>query len=278
MQRVAIGFFDGLHRGHQAILAGVDRAITFATHPLALIDPAHRPPLVMSPAARLAALRRTVGELTVYDFDAAFAALDPAAFLARAGLRPGDEIRAGARWRFAHAHAGDGAWLRSHGYVFTEVPDVEYDGGRISSSRLRLTLARGEMEAAAAMLGRPFVFEGVVTRGKGRGRELGFPTVNCRRTTAADGAWEPVPLPTGVYAARVAGALAVANYGLAPTFAAAAWPEPVLELHFAAPPLALAAGTAVEVELVRFVRPERKFATLDDLRAQIAADCDMIFA
>lgn len=283
---VAIGFFDGVHRGHQAILRGADVALTFENHPLSLLAPDRQPRLIMSWTDRAAAIMGLGVHVTALDFDADIANWSPDCFLERlngyatawsqqlnvpaAPLH----VRCGASWRFGKGGLGDAAWLAAHGVGVTVVPDVEYSGLPISSTRIRAALEAGRLEDATAMLGRPFALSGEVFRGKGAGSKLGFPTLNVR-TLATHG--EPrVRLPLGVYAVSVAGECALANYGVAPTFGEAAWPTPVVEVHFLSAVPDLADGGPVVVRFERFVRPERKFASVDELRAQIAADCAKI--
>lgn len=266
---LAVGFFDGVHLGHRAILSGATRVLTFRNHPLSVLCPDRAPRLVMSLDARLEAIRACgIAEIDALDFTPELAATSPEAFLPRFA---GCSVRCGENWRFGAGGAGDADFLRAHGVPVTVVGYVAYRGERISSSRIRTALARGEIEDANAMLGDAYRVVGEIFAGKGEGRRLGFPTVNLR--LPADGA----RLPYGVYAVETAGRRAIANYGVAPTFGDAAWPRPVLEVHFTDTPSAeippIAAGTRLEVSFSRFIRPERTFATVADLRAQIAADC-----
>jgi riboflavin kinase/FMN adenylyltransferase len=145
---------------------------------------------------------------------------------------------------------------------------VNFDGEPISSTRIRGLLEAGEMEAAGALLGYEYYAEGPVVPGRRLGRELGFPTLNL--------AWSPALRPRlGVYVVRVRGdksrapLSAVANYGLRPTVEQGS--EPLLEAHVLGP-CPFNQGDAITVEWLRFLRPEVKFANLDELRAQIARD------
>ena len=263
---VAVGFFDGVHLGHRAILEGADAALTFRNHPLSVLAPEKAPRLIMPFEDRIAAIRECgVGEVTALDFTPGMAALSPEEFAA-AHFPSGVEIRCGGNWRFGRGGEGGAAWLRAHGYGVAVLPFATYAGERISSSRIRECLRRGEIGAANAMLGRRFSVSGDVFSGKGEGAALGFPTVNM----AVD-----APVAPGVYEVEAGGARAVANYGVAPTFGGRAWERPVLEVHFpglAAPP------RFGRVEFVRFMRPERKFGSVEELKRQIAADCATIQA
>jgi riboflavin kinase / FMN adenylyltransferase len=268
---LAVGFFDGVHLGHQEILRGADAALTFRNHPLSVLAPELAPRLLMRPEDRFAAIRNCgVAEVVALDFTPELAALSPAAFLDRLStLVPLEalSVRCGANWHFGAGGTGDAAFLRSRGIGVTVVPFAEYRGERISSTRIRSALESGDVTAANAMLGRAFAVSGTVFRGKGEGSNLGFPTVNLRPANLA------LKLPFGVYAVRVGDATGVANYGLAPTMGPRAWTEPTLEIHFPdGAPDGLAAESVLSVSLLRFVRPERTFASAAELQRQIAED------
>jgi riboflavin kinase/FMN adenylyltransferase len=181
-------------------------------------------------------------------------------------------IYVGENFRFGRGRAGDVALLvregRRHGIMVFSAPRVNLDGEPISSTRIRERIQTGDMGAAAALLGYVYTAHGTVVHGKHLGRKIGFPTLNL--------GWSPDLRPLyGVYAVRVSGAKsygwlpAVANYGLRPTVEDVA--EPRLEIHLlVACPYGV--GDPVAVEWVRFLRPERKFAGIEELRAQIARD------
>ncbi len=264
---LAVGFFDGVHLGHQAILSGADAALTFREHPLTVLDPARAPELVMSLDERIAAIRACgVRDVIVLDFTPELAAQSPEGFTACLAKLVGTEslaVRAGENWRFGRGGEGDAEFLRARGIPVTVVPYAVFKDEKISSTRVREALARGKMEDAAAMLGRPWTVSGDVVSGKGVGRELGRPTMNLSLSGR-------VRIPCGVYAVEVARARAVANYGVAPTMGDRAWAEPVFEVHFpsGAPPQ----SPHLTVSVLRFLRPERKFASLAELTAQIERD------
>ena len=268
---LAVGFFDGVHLGHQAILRGADAALTFRRHPLSVLAPDRAPPLMMGLDERIAAIRACgVRDVVALDFTPALASLSPAEFVEKArGMFPFSSLRCGADWRFGRGGEGSAEWLRGEGRPVEVAPYAEWRGERISSSRIRAALSRGEVEEASAMTGRPLRVAGRIFHGKGMGGSLGFPTVNL----ASDA---PVLrlLPRGVYQVEAAGARGIANYGVAPTMGDRAWESPVLEIHFPGGVPALPEGGAsLQVSFARFIRPERRFASLADLKAQIAADC-----
>lgn len=272
---VAVGFFDGVHLGHQAILKGADVALTFKTHPLAILRPDKAPRLIMSLEERLAAIKACgVKEVLALDFTEELANLEPQEFATRyIGSLP-CTVRCGDNWRFGKGGKGDADFLRSLGYEVAVIPYAEYKGGIVSSTRIRAALEAGKIEDANRMLGRAYTISGEIFSGKGKGKDLGYPTVNIRSAIE-------LKLPKGVYEVEMDGARAIANYGLAPTFGASAWAEPVWELHFLSPSLVLRSlgeGVSVSFALRKFIRGERKFASLEDLQRQIALDCATIVA
>lgn len=278
LQSLAVGFFDGVHLGHREILRGASAALTFSNHPLSVLAPERAPRLIMSVEDRVAAIRACgVAEVTVLEFTPELAETRAGDFVGLLERRLGRRLsafRCGANWRFGKGGEGDAEFLRRRGMPVEVAPYVEYRGAKISSSRIRASLERGEVEDANAMLGRRFMVRGRVARGKGMGAKIGFPTVNLRVEAPAPGA--PLALPLGVYEVALGGRRGVANYGLAPTFGDRAWRAPVLEVHLL-PDRAELPGLripeAASVEILRFIRPERKFATVDELKRQIAADC-----
>jgi riboflavin kinase / FMN adenylyltransferase len=286
---VAIGNFDGVHRGHQRVIAtacaiaratGVPAGVmTFAPHPRRFFRP-DQPPFLLT---RLRTKLRHFAEIGVdvafcLRFDAALAAMPPEAFIDRllvAGLAA-RHVCVGYDFVFGKGRAGTGALLSARlagaGIGATIVAPVSSGSGSgdevFSSTAAREALAAGDPARAAAILGRPFVIEGRVAQGDRRGRTIGFPTANL---------WlgDYVRPRFGVYAVRidVGGSRhsGVANLGLRPTFGGDS--EPRLEVHvfdFAGDLY----GRRVCVELCAFLRPEQRFAGLDGLKAQIAVDAD----
>jgi len=272
-QGLAVGFFDGVHLGHRTILSGAERALTFRNHPLTVLAPSRAPRLILSLEERLAAIRACgVRDVVALDFTPELAALTPEAFVARY-LDGVSVIRCGDNWRFGAGGVGDAAWLRAHGFAVVCAPYALFGGKPVSSTRIRAALERGEIEDANAMLGHPFVLTGEVFRGKGEGAKLGFPTVNVR--CASEDGVVRVALARGVYVVECAGARALANWGQAPTMGERAWHENVLEIHFP-DGLPEGLGSCPAIRMLRFLRPERAFPSLDALKAQIAADLSVL--
>ena len=279
MSSLAIGFFDGVHLGHQAILKGADAVLTFRNHPLSVLAPANAPRLIMSCEERVAAIRaRGVKDVTVLDFTPELAELSPESFVARYLSSPVSgllfSVRCGENWRFGKGGEGNAEWLRARGVDVEVAPYAEYKGERISSSRIRASLEHGEIEDANAMMGRRFKVQGSRFKGKGLGGKIGFPTVNLELSTLN------LQLPLGVYEVEIDGAKGIANYGLAPTMGDRAWTSPVLELHVLGNRTirAIEQSDNLSVSFVRFIRPERKFESVRDLQRQIAADCATIMS
>ena len=279
LESVAVGFFDGVHVGHRAILSRAARAFTFSNHPLSVLAPERAPTLVMTPESKVAAMRGCgVAEVEMVEFTAEIAALSPEEFATRHLARGGQSLPTvvcGENWRFGAGGRGDADLLRRMGFGVEVVPYAVYGGRPVSSSRIRRCLETGELSEANAMLGRAYSVVGEVARGKGLGARIGFPTVNMRLRAGF-----ALPLPLGVYEVSACGVVGVANVGVAPTLGDAAWTEPVVEVHFAglgkgALP-SVAEGDKMEVSFARFIRPERKFASLDDLKRQIASDCCIV--
>ncbi|HEX7326483.1 MAG TPA: bifunctional riboflavin kinase/FAD synthetase [Rhodanobacteraceae bacterium] len=281
---LTIGAFDGLHRGHAALLSKV-RARATAQHllPAAIsFEPLPRGYFSPVPLRRLSSLREKlcgfadagIECLLLLRFGARLAAMSAEAFVrevlvARMGAR---EIWVGGDFRFGHNRTGDVALLRSlegEGAYVVRVLDAVSAGDdeRVSASRVRGALATGDFAHAAELLGRPFRMGGRVVHGQHLGRELGYPTANLRMPGR-------VPPVAGIFAVRVRGVAAgalpgVASLGVRPTVAGTG--EPLLEVHvfdFAGDLY----GRRIEVEFVAKLRDEAKFADLDALRAQMDRD------
>jgi len=273
---LAIGVFDGVHLGHQAVvrsLAGSVAVLTFEPHPLAVIAPDRVPARLTSLDQRVEYLRAlgTVAVVAV-QFDQALRALSPAAFVAElARIFPGlREIAIGQNWAFGRHREGDAARLRELGatrhLAVRAIPPVQLDGALVSSTRIREAIGRRDFDEATRCLGRSHAVTGTVIRGEARGRQIGFPTANL-------GGVEQLLPPRGVYAVRatVAGAVfpAVMNLGQRPTFTSNGVDS--LEVHL------LDGGRDLydtEIKLTDFawLREERRFAQVDALKAQIAKD------
>lgn len=281
---VTIGAFDGVHRGHRSVLAhlkhkaaalGLPTAvISFEPLPREYFNPEEAPPRIMSFRERTLALAAEgVDRNLVLRFDAALQSMSAEAFLKRVfvdglGAR---YIVLGDDFRFGHSREGDLAFLAQqaalHGYEARPTSTVTEAGERISSTRVRDALARGDVTEAEQLLGRPFRLTGRVVKGRQLGRQLGTPTANValhrRRTPVA-----------GVFAVTVTGAgldaaPAVANVGVRPTVAETTRAN--LEVHLLDRTVDLY-GERIEVCFHHKLRDEKTFASLDALRAAIDAD------
>lgn len=274
---LAVGFFDGVHQGHRRILSRADAALTFRNHPATIFAPSRTPALLMTPATRLAAIRsalsirlgeRTPASVCALDFTAELAEQPPDVFAdwLRTTYRDLEMVLCGANWTFGAGGEGDADFLRARGIQVEVVPFAVYDGLPVSSTRVRAALAAGDLKQAAVMLGHPWVLEGELVAGKGVGRQLGYPTLNVRPAAGL------VTPPYGVYAVETAVGAGVANFGLAPTMGDRAWKSPMLEVHLFAGNKNLPSHGVFSVAMKRFLRPERSFDSLEELRAQIARD------
>lgn len=282
---LAIGIFDGVHLGHRAVIegavqsarrsSGVSAVLTFSPHPSVLFNPGDPTRLILDLPAKIARLASLgVEAVVVQPFTAEFASITAEEFLPLIKRHiPGlAGVYVGENFRFGRGRRGDVAMLiseaRLRGITVLSAPRVNLDGEPISSTRIRERIQAGDMKGAAALLGYAYTAEGTVVHGKHLGRTLGFPTLNL--------GWSPDLRPLyGVYAVRVSGPKsygwhpAVANYGLRPTVEESQ--EPRLEIHMLAG-CPYGVGDPVCVEWIRFLRTERKFSGLDELKAQIARD------
>lgn len=279
---VCIGAFDGIHRGHAALLAQVrERADAAGLAAVALsFEPLPRQHFLgragvarlSRPAERythLAAYVDLVGLLRFGDRLATTGAEDfvRRVLVARLAAR---EVRVGPGFRFGHARRGDLAMLRGlgevHGFSVHEIEPVSAQGERVSATRVRDLLAAGDFGAAAALLGRRYTMSGRVVHGRKLGRQLGYPTANLPLR------WGRAPLH-GIFAVRVSGAglahwPSVASLGTRPTVAGV---EPLLEVHLFDFDGDLY-GQRLEVEFVARIRDEARFDSLDALTVQMHRD------
>jgi riboflavin kinase / FMN adenylyltransferase len=181
-RRVAVGMFDGVHRGHREVIAGSDSVLTFEPHPVTVVAPQHTPKLLTTlevKAELIASL--DVQELIVIQFDAEFAARSADDFVDRVlvGALGATQVAIGENFRFGHKAQGDPRLLAADRRFATVVhPLLEVDGEIVSSSHIRGLVLAGEVAQASHFLGAPFQLRGEVTHGDERGRELGFPTAN----------------------------------------------------------------------------------------------------
>ena len=287
---LTIGNFDGVHRGHQALLAQVVAAarargltpavMTFEPHPREFFAPEQAPARISNLRDKLDALQAAgIERVFIQHFSRRFARLAAEAFIETVlidgcrvrWLMVGDDFRYGAR------RAGDVALLRDRaaagGYVVVQCPTISEDGERISSSAVRQALAGGDLHRAQRLLGRPYAVSGRVQHGAKLGRSIGFPTLNLRIAHAKRMRSAAVH---GVFAVRVHGLGArphdgVASVGLRPTVDdSGRW---LLEVHlfdFAQQVY----GRLVKVEFVRKLRDEEKYDSVAELTAAIRRDAD----
>jgi riboflavin kinase/FMN adenylyltransferase len=215
-RNVAIGTFDGVHLGHQAVIKGADTVLTFDPHPLEVLHPAATPKLLMPFNVKRDVIDGLgVEELVVIPFDQDFAHRSAEDFVEHVLLEKLDakQVSVGENFRFGAKAKGDAGMLEARPeFEARVVPLVEVDGETVSSTRIRALVAAGEMEAARRCLGAPFMVEGEVVTGDQRGRELGFPTANI---VPDDRFAYP---GHGVYAAFADGVPAAVNVGVRPTF------------------------------------------------------------
>ena len=273
-RRVALGTFDGVHRGHREVIRGADTVLTFAPHPLSVIAPP-RAPLLLTTLERKAELVAGLGvqELVVVPFDDAFAALSADEFVERVlvdRLRT-THVTVGENFRFGHGAEGDAARLQADGRFETRVaPLLEVDGEVVSSSHIRGLVLGGAVEYADELLGAPFTLTREVVHGDKRGRELGFPTANL---LPADGYVTP---GHGVYACRATTAsgdtyAAATNVGVRPMFVTGRGEliEAFL-LDFDADIY----GQPLRLEFLKRLRGEKRFASVEALIEQMNRDVD----
>ncbi|MCM2256188.1 MAG: bifunctional riboflavin kinase/FAD synthetase [Vicinamibacteria bacterium] len=280
---LAVGNFDGVHRGHQelvrrALAAAAElglapAALTFEPHPSRVLAPDRAPAALMTLAQKVEALTRLgLPRVAVLPFDAALAALEAEAFAndLLAGRLRARAVIVGTGFRFGRGRLGDVATLqrlgRAAGFEVRAVDHVADEGMPISSTRVREAVVRGAVDAAARLLGRPLFIDGEVVRGDGRARGLGYPTANIQPFN------ELLP-GNGVYAVWVrlpgVGVVpGVANIGRRPTFGGN---EVRLEAHLFDLDADLY-GEQARVAFVVRLREERRFAGPEALQAQIAAD------
>jgi riboflavin kinase/FMN adenylyltransferase len=273
-RRVALGTFDGVHRGHREVIRGADTVLTFDPHPLSVIAPA-RAPLLLTTLERKAELVAGLGvqELVVVPFDAAFAALTADEFVERVlvdRLRT-THVTVGENFRFGRGAEGDAARLQADARFETRVaPLLEVDAEVVSSSHIRGLVLGGAVEYADELLGAPFTLTREVVHGDKRGRELGFPTANL---LPADGYVTP---GHGVYACRATTAsgethAAATNVGVRPMFVTGRGEliEAFL-LDFDGDLY----GQPLRLEFLKRLRGEKRFETVEALIEQMNRDVD----
>jgi len=281
---VTVGSFDGVHRGHEAVLREIAaRArsagrhsvlVTFDPHPMAVVNPAAAPPLLTTGPERREILAQTgLDYALLLHFDRALAAMAPEEFVRRVlvrgcGMR---ELVIGHDHGFGRGRQGDVDLLRrlggELGFAVDEVPALEVDGHPVSSTRVRRAVAGGDLALAARLLGRRYFATGRVEAGDGRGRTIGFPTANLAGVPGR----KLLP-PDGVYAVRVewrgGQADGMTNLGGRPTFQQAGRALEVHLLDFEGNLY----GEWLKLEWVARLRDVRRFPSADALREQLVRD------
>jgi riboflavin kinase/FMN adenylyltransferase len=278
---LAIGFFDGMHRGHQEIAKQALRlrrpgwraaVLTFANHPAAFLRPGQEPPLITTLEERIDLFARAgYDECFLVPFDASVASQSADHFLrdtliAHLGVRA---VVVGATFRFGHKRAGDTALMErvfaEFGVTAVAVDNTQDRGERISSTRIRRCIVEGDLETADRLLGHSYEVRGKVVLGAGRGHDLGFPTANLEtpaKLVPKDGVYAAVARHDGRdYASLV-------SIGTNPTFdgqnrTIEVW---LRDFH------ATIYGQDLSVRELRYVREQRKYADVDELLKQMHED------
>jgi riboflavin kinase / FMN adenylyltransferase len=266
-RHVAIGVFDGVHRGHQAVIDEADTVLTFDPHPLTVIHPEAAPKLIMPFDVKRDVIDGLgVDELVVIPFDKEFSQIPAEGFIEgvlveRLGA---SKVSVGENFRFGAKAKGTPEMLAGRDEFETRVvPLVEVDGETVSSSRVRALVAAGEVDAAMRCLGAPFMVEGTVVEGDRRGRDLGFPTANL----VPD---DRLVVPGhGVYAAFANGNAAAVNVGVRPTFETG---RGLLIESFLIDFDGDLYGQNLRVAFVSRLRGEKRFPSVEDLIAQMNRD------
>jgi riboflavin kinase/FMN adenylyltransferase len=281
---LALGNFDGLHRGHRKILDRLQRVaqerratsvvMTFDPHPPRIVRPDKAPPLLMTKAQKLAGLAQAgVDGAAIVRFTHDLSQWEPETFVRTVLVEwmHVAEVWVGANFLFGHDRSGNFSLLRTlgarYGFKAEKIDPVRYKDFVVSSTRVRRLVSEARVDEAAALLGHAYVIDGVVVRGEQRGRTIGFPTANlCTEN-------ELVP-PHGVYAtsAILDGIVmpAVTNIGTRPTVDASG--RTSIETHIFDLDRDLY-GATLRLAFVQRLRDERAFDSLDLLKSQIAADC-----
>jgi riboflavin kinase/FMN adenylyltransferase len=280
---LALGNFDGLHRGHMKIIdrvrrragerGGTPAAMTFDPHPPRVVRPDKAPPLLMTTEQRVESLSQSgMQAIAIVRFTPELSHWDPETFVRTVLVEwlHIAEVWVGANFLFGHDRSGTFSVLRSLGARFgfraEKIDAVRYKDFVVSSTRVRRLLSEGRVDEAGALLGHHYFIDGSVVRGDARGREIGFPTANLETAN------ELLP-PAGVYAttAAIEGIEhpSVTNIGTRPTFGGTGIR---VETHL------LDGGRELydkrlRLSFVQRLRDERAFPDVDALRAQIDADC-----
>jgi riboflavin kinase / FMN adenylyltransferase len=283
---LALGNFDGVHRGHRKILDRLSRVasergatsvvMTFDPHPPRIVRPDKAPSLLMTLAQKLDAVASAgIQGAAIVRFTPELSRWDPETFVTTVlvdWLRVA-EVWVGANFLFGHDRAGNFSLLRAlggrHGFKAEKIDPIRYKDFVVSSTRIRRLVAEGRVDEAGALLGHQYYIDGTVVRGDGRGRTIGFPTANL----CTDNELMP---PYGVYATTTTtgdGIVrpSVTNVGVRPTVDTSG--RATVETHLFNFDRDLY-GASVRIGFVQRLRDERAFESVDALRTQIETDCD----
>jgi riboflavin kinase/FMN adenylyltransferase len=281
---LAIGVFDGVHLGHQAVVStsaehartanGTPVVVTFDPHPEKVLRPQAAPHLLTATRHKIALIRELgVAHLLIITFDKQFAATEPEDFVQQLvkHSKPLREICVGHEWSFGKNRRGNLKLLNEFGARFdfgvVGIPPVTVNGELVSSTTIRQALEAGDLAKAAQMLGREYTILGTVVRGDNLGKKIGFPTANLSAHN------EQFP-PNGVYfaEAKLEGAIypGVVNLGYRPTVETGK-SERTLEIHLFDFERDIY-GRDLELRFIRFLRPEKKFENVEALARQIGLD------
>jgi riboflavin kinase/FMN adenylyltransferase len=266
-RRVAIGTFDGVHVGHREVIRGCDTVLTFDPHPLSVVRPEAAPKLLTTFNVKrdiIAGLG--VEELVVIPFDEGYREKSAQEFIEEILVDQlgAVEVSVGENFRFGKEAKGDTDMLKARSEFKTRVaPLVEVDGEAVSSTQIRALVAAGEVDAAARMLGGPFIVEGEVVHGDKRGRELGVPTANLIPDEAF------VHPGHGVYAAWAHGHAAAVNVGVRPQFQTGR--GLLVEAYLIGFDGDLY-GETLRIAFAKRLRGERRFESVDALVEQMKRD------
>ena len=281
---LAIGVFDGVHLGHQAVIStstrhahsadGTPVVVTFDPHPAKILRPSDAPHLLTATQHKIALIRALgVGHLLIISFDKEFAATSPEKFVEQLvqNSKPLREICVGHEWSFGRNRAGNLELLKKLGMRFdfkvVGIQPVKTNGTVVSSTAIRQAIEAGAFDKAAQMLGREYTILGTVTGGEKLGKKIGFPTANLSAHS------EQFP-PNGVYFAEawLDSVLlhGVVNLGVRPTVNAGK-PERILEIHLLDFDRDIY-GKDLEIRFVKYLRAEKKFENVDALVRQIEID------
>jgi riboflavin kinase / FMN adenylyltransferase len=280
---LAIGFFDGMHRGHLEIAKAARRmrkpgyrvgVLTFAEHPAKFLRPGTEPPMITTTSERIDLFAQAgFEECFLITFDESIATLTPQAFLEKLTAMGVQGVAVGSTFRFGHKRAGDAAIMAAYfaerNLPFVGVENVTHDGQRISSTRIRTLVGDGNLELADYLLGHSYELRGVVEVGFGRGHDLDFPTANITvpdKLLPKDGVYASVARHDGRDHA------ALVSIGTNPQFGGTrrtveAWLRDFHETIY---------GHELALRDLRYLREQRLFGSVDELIAQMRTDLEAV--